>query len=167
MAPCAWLVTTSSCHNVIVPPFRHVIRRPFHLATCHTIPPCYLPPTWRTYVAVPPGAPPGTPSGALPCHLVRHRDTTIPPWHLVRHRDTTLPPCHLVHHKDTTAPPCRPAAAVPTGHIGVFPYTHAPDSCQSYLRTSWHCLTQFHHRSVAKNSHDYFTMLYKRTMRFP
>ena len=144
MAQCTWLVTTSPCHNVSVPPLRHVIRRPFHLATCHTIPPCYLPPTWRTCVAVPPGPPPVTPPGALPCHLVRHRATTIPPWHLVRHRDTTLPLCHLVRHRDTTVPPCylvchrdttmppcRPAAVVLTIQIGVFPYTHTPDSCQS------------------------------------
>ena len=50
-----------------------------------------------------------------------------PPYHLVRHRTTwsaTVPP---------GPPPWRRAAAVPTRHIGIPPYTHAPDSCQSYL----------------------------------
>ena len=81
------------------------------------------------------------------CHLVRYRDTTVPPCHLVRHRYTTVPPCHLVRHRDTTVPLCRRAAAVPTWLIGIPPYAHsycilhhAPDSCQSYLRSFWHFL---------------------------
>ena len=70
------------------------------------------------------------------CH---QHAATVSPWDLVR---------HLVRHRANlfkTMQMCRCAAVIPTRHIGIPPYTSAPDSCQSYFRTSWHCLTQFHH----------------------
>ena len=136
---------------------------PSYYSTLSPATPCHLQPTCRNRVAVPPGAPPkhhraichqhaATVSPCylvrprvttmLPCDLMRHRVTTVEPCHLVSHRDTIVPPCHLVHHHDTAVPPCRRAAAVPTRHIGIPPYAHspckinhAPDSCQSYLRS--------------------------------
>ena len=122
MAPFTWLppifratippslraVTNRPCHRDIILPC-HLP----HRATCYqhaaTVSPCHLARHRNTTV------PPAT-NMPQPCRRVtwcapvpsprHHRATTVPPSYLLRHRGTTVPPCHLVCHRDTTVPPC-------------------------------------------------------------
>ena len=140
MAPCTWSqpLTVRQIHRPFVSPCRHVTRKPCHRAT---ISPCHF--------LLRPTVPPAT-TMPQPCRRDTWCASLTHPYHRATW-DATMPPCHMVRHSDTTVPPCRRAATVPTRHMGIPPYTyapgilhHSPDSFQSYLRTFWHCLTQFY-----------------------
>ena len=110
------VTTTSPCNPFAVPPCRRIIRRPCHRAT---ITPCYLPhhptvppatnmpqlcrrETWCATV---------TPSIHRATWCATWCDTVKTPCHLVHHRETTVPLFHLVHHHSTwcatVSPSCR------------------------------------------------------------
>ena len=149
MAQCTWspLLTLTPTYRPFVFPWCHVTRRPCQRAI---IPPCDVPhrPTVSSATTM-----------LQPCRRATWCATVAPACHRASWSATVTPPCHLVRHSDTTVPPCRRAATGPTRHIGIPPYTyapgifhHLPNSCQSYLRTFWHCLTQFYHMVCCEKS---------------
>ena len=126
--PTCYRATVQPCHRAIVPSCDRATVSPCHRAT------------------VPPGAPPDhyrdTDLPGLPqCH---HR-YTMPLFAPPRHYSLIVQPGAPLRH---CRPPCSRAAPAPTRHIGIPPsahfpciINHAPVSCQSYLRSFWHCLT--------------------------
>ena len=156
MAPCTRLSPFVFCHYSTVSPFCHVTSRPCHQIIILF---CHLPHRATCYQHA---------ATVSTCHLVLHRNTTVPPatnmpqpcrrvtWcspvpppcHWVTLFATVAPVFHLVSHHDTAVPPCSRVAAILTRHSIIPPYAylpciinHAIDSCQSYLRSFWHCLT--------------------------
>ena len=75
-------------------------------------------------------------------HLVRHRDTIVPPGEPPWNHRTTVspgaPPCHLVRHRGAVPPPYRHDTSA---------YLRTPTrlTAVNHTSTSRHCLTQFHH----------------------
>ena len=153
------LVTTTTVppfYCFSVPPCRHVIKRPCQRAT---ITPCHLP----HHSTVPPAT-----NMPQPCYRETWVDTVPPPWHQRTTWCITVSPCHLVRHRATwsaTMPPCLRAAVLPTRHIGIPMYTHAPDCCQSYLLILSDAISPY--GLLLKLSMTTLLCSRKRTMEFP
>ena len=98
-----------------------------HLVTTTTLPPFHCPslPPCRHVIRRPSHHHTLSPATNMPQPYCRETwcDTVTPACHQRATWCTTVPPCHLV----------RRAAALMTRQIGIPMYTHAPDSCHSYL----------------------------------